>query len=96
MYAIARVGTHLGLSSAGLIMTIGEEINMQRGGPDNRGTRYACEHRARDAETNLEEFRAMRDGKYKAGEAFLRMKQSLTDPKVRSTPRSPHLFISNP
>ncbi|KAF2742311.1 glutaminyl-tRNA synthetase [Sporormia fimetaria CBS 119925] len=57
-----------------------EEVNRQRGGPDNRGARYACEHRTRSIESSLEEFRAMRDGKYKAGEAYLRMKQSLTDP----------------
>ncbi|KAF2122193.1 tRNA synthetases class I, catalytic domain-containing protein [Lophiotrema nucula] len=58
-----------------------EEVNRQRGGPDNRGTRYACEHRTRPIEESITEFRAMRDGKYKAGEAYLRMKQSLTDPK---------------
>ncbi|KAF1994042.1 glutaminyl-tRNA synthetase [Amniculicola lignicola CBS 123094] len=58
-----------------------EEINRQRGGPDNRGPRYACEHRTRPTEESLTEFRAMRDGKYKPGEAFLRMKQSLTDLK---------------
>ena len=57
-----------------------EEVNMQRGGPDNRGKRYACEHRTRPIEESLAEFRAMRDGKYQAGEAYLRMKQSLTDP----------------
>lgn len=57
-----------------------EEVNNQRGGPDNRGPRYACEHRTRPIEESLTEFRAMRDGKYKAGEAYLRMKQSLTDP----------------
>ncbi|OCL01609.1 glutaminyl-tRNA synthetase [Glonium stellatum] len=57
-----------------------EEVNLQRGGPDNRGPRYACSHRDRPIEESLAEFRAMRDGKYKAGEAYLRMKQSLTDP----------------
>ncbi|KAL1608041.1 Glutaminyl-tRNA synthetase [Paraconiothyrium brasiliense] len=57
-----------------------EEVNMQRGGPDNRGPRYACEHRTRPIAESIAEFRAMRDGKYKAGEAYLRMKQSLTDP----------------
>ncbi|USP75657.1 putative glutamine--tRNA ligase [Curvularia clavata] len=57
-----------------------EEINNQRGGPDNRGKRYACAHRTRPIEESITEFRAMRDGKYKAGEAFLRMKQKLTDP----------------
>ena len=57
-----------------------EEVNMQRGGPDNRGKRYACEHRTRPIDESLAEFRAMRDGKYQAGEAYLRMKQSLTDP----------------
>lgn len=58
-----------------------EEVNRQRGGPDNRGPRYACEHRTRPTEESLSEFRAMRDGKYKPGEAYLRMKQSLTDEK---------------
>ncbi|KAH7084149.1 tRNA synthetases class I, catalytic domain-containing protein [Paraphoma chrysanthemicola] len=57
-----------------------EEINMQRGGPDNRGKRYACEHRTRPIEESITEFRAMRDGKYQAGEAFLRMKQKQDDP----------------
>jgi glutaminyl-tRNA synthetase len=58
-----------------------EEVNLQRGGPDNRGKRFACAHRDRPIEESLTEFRAMRDGKYKPGEAHLRMKQSLTDPK---------------
>ncbi|KAF2187901.1 glutaminyl-tRNA synthetase [Zopfia rhizophila CBS 207.26] len=57
-----------------------EEVNRQRGGPDNRSPRYACGHRTRPIEESITEFRAMRDGKYKAGEAYLRMKQSLTDP----------------
>ncbi|KAF2261299.1 glutaminyl-tRNA synthetase [Lojkania enalia] len=57
-----------------------EEVNRQRGGPDNRGPRYACDHRTRPIEESIAEFRAMRDGKYRAGEAYLRMKQSLTDP----------------
>jgi glutaminyl-tRNA synthetase len=57
-----------------------EEVNMQRGGPDNRGTRFACAHRSRPIEESLTEFRAMRDGKYKPKEVHLRMKQSLTDP----------------
>jgi glutaminyl-tRNA synthetase len=52
---------------------------MQRGGPDNRGERYACKHRERPIDESMTEFRAMRDGKYQAGEAFLRMKQKLTD-----------------
>ncbi|KAF2649624.1 glutaminyl-tRNA synthetase [Lophiostoma macrostomum CBS 122681] len=56
-----------------------EEVNRQRGGPDNRGKRYACEHRTRPIDESITEFRAMRDGKYQAGEAYLRMKQSLTD-----------------
>ncbi|KAF2752863.1 glutaminyl-tRNA synthetase [Pseudovirgaria hyperparasitica] len=58
-----------------------KEINLQRGGPDNRGKRYACADRSRPVEESLAEFRAMRDGKYKEGEAFLRMKQKLTDPE---------------
>lgn len=56
-----------------------EDINMQRGGPDNTGPRYACPHRNRPVEESLQEFRNMRDGKYQAGEAHLRMKQNLED-----------------
>jgi glutaminyl-tRNA synthetase len=62
-----------------LILKKEEEVNLQRGGPDNRGKRFACPHRDRPIEESLTEFRAMRAGKYKAGEAHLRMKQSLTD-----------------
>ncbi|KAL8969468.1 MAG: hypothetical protein Q9197_004332 [Variospora fuerteventurae] len=56
------------------------EIKDQRGG--DRGTagpRYACPHRNRPTSESLTEFRAMRDGKYKPKEAFLRMKQDITD-----------------
>ncbi|KAF2091273.1 glutaminyl-tRNA synthetase [Saccharata proteae CBS 121410] len=56
-----------------------DEINRQRG-ENKGGERFACAHRSRPIEESLAEFRAMRDGKYKAGEATLRMKQSLTDP----------------
>ncbi|KAI9726713.1 MAG: Glutaminyl-tRNA synthetase [Cirrosporium novae-zelandiae] len=56
------------------------EINKQRGGDKGeKGERYACEHRERPIEESLAEFRGMRDGKYKAQEASLRMKQDLTD-----------------
>jgi glutaminyl-tRNA synthetase len=55
-----------------------EEIKLQRGGP-NHGPRFACAHRSRPTEESLVEFRAMRDGKYKPREAFLRMKQNLED-----------------
>lgn len=58
-----------------------EEINMQRGGPDNRGKRFGCWHRERSNATSLIEFRAMRDGKFKPGQAVLRMKQGLLDPE---------------
>ncbi|MCJ1451056.1 hypothetical protein MMC28_001390 [Mycoblastus sanguinarius] len=54
------------------------ELKLQRGG-ENHGPRYACPHRDRPPEESLAEFRAMRDGKYKPKEAFLRMKQDLTD-----------------
>ncbi|KAI9756552.1 MAG: hypothetical protein M4579_003811 [Chaenotheca gracillima] len=53
------------------------EVNLQRGGPDNKGPRYACPHRDRPSDESLSEFRGMRDGKYKPREAFLRMKQDL-------------------
>lgn len=54
------------------------EIKKQRGG-EERGPRYRCEHASRDVDTNLKEFRDMRDGKYKPKEAFLRMKQDIED-----------------
>lgn len=54
-----------------------EEINAQRGGKDNRGQRFECKHRNRPVGESLEEFRNMREGKYKPKEAMLRMKQDL-------------------
>ncbi|PVH88058.1 glutaminyl-tRNA synthetase-like protein [Cadophora sp. DSE1049] len=54
------------------------EIKAQRGG-EERGPRFRCEHASQSVETNLEKFRAMRDGKYKPREAFLRMKQNIED-----------------
>ncbi|KAL1977308.1 hypothetical protein VTN31DRAFT_167 [Thermomyces dupontii] len=59
------------------------EIKAQRGeaeGNRGKGERYACPHRSRPIEESLAEFRAMRDGKYKPGEAALRMKQDLSNP----------------
>ncbi|KAL9604131.1 MAG: hypothetical protein Q9219_000719 [cf. Caloplaca sp. 3 TL-2023] len=56
------------------------EIKLQKGGEKGTaGPRYACSHRERPPEESLAEFRAMKDGKYKPREAFLRMKQDLTD-----------------
>ncbi len=50
----------------------------QRGGGVGEGKpRYACSHRSRPIDESLTEFRAMRDGKYLAGEAALRMKQDI-------------------
>lgn len=60
-----------------------EQVKAQRGmKPDGTlgGERFACPHRDRSVEDNLTEFRAMRDGKYKPGEATLRMKQDLASP----------------
>jgi glutaminyl-tRNA synthetase len=53
-----------------------DDLKDQRGGtdPKNKKPRYACKHRSRPTEESLAEFRAMREGKYKPGEAFLRMK----------------------
>lgn len=54
------------------------EIKLQKGGEKN-GPRYACPHRDRPTSESLAQFRAMRDGKYKPREAFLRMKQNIED-----------------
>lgn len=55
-----------------------EQIKAQRGG-ESHGDRFRCEHAEKSVETNLSEFRGMRDGKYKPREAFLRMKMDITD-----------------
>ncbi|KAH8987576.1 glutamine-tRNA ligase [Lactarius hatsudake] len=57
----------------------GEEIHAHRGGDDG-GARTPCVHRTRPVEESLREFENMRLGKYKPGEAILRMKQDLDDP----------------
>lgn len=60
-----------------------EEIKRGRGIREDGtpgGERKACIHRNKSIEQNLEEFRKMRDGFYKPGEATLRMKQDLDSP----------------
>lgn len=56
-----------------------EEVKQGRGMLEGggHGGRKKCVHWDRSAEENLTEFRRMRDGGYKAGEAVLRMKQYL-------------------
>ncbi|KAK5658289.1 hypothetical protein OQA88_2264 [Cercophora sp. LCS_1] len=56
-----------------------DEIKLQRGGEKGASPRFRCKHADQAVEFNLTEFRAMRDGKYKPREAFLRMKQDITD-----------------
>ncbi|KAM3440991.1 hypothetical protein MY4824_001775 [Beauveria thailandica] len=55
------------------------EIKLQRGGEKGANPRYRCKHADQTPEDNLTKFRDMRDGKYKPREAFLRMKQDITD-----------------
>ncbi|KAK7203698.1 tRNA synthetases class I, catalytic domain-containing protein [Myxozyma melibiosi] len=55
-----------------------EEVHNNRG--LHGGPRIACAHRSKPVEQSLEEFRAMRDGKYAPGEATMRMKMDLEDP----------------
>ena len=60
-----------------------EEIKRGRGIKEDGtpgGERFACKHRSRSIEENLREFRRMKAGFYKPGEATLRMKQDLTSP----------------
>ena len=49
-----------------------------RGG-ENRGPRRACVHRSRPIAESLEGFENMKSGKYRPGQATLRMKQDLED-----------------
>lgn len=63
-----------------MLITYRTQIIAQRGGGEGEGKpRYACPHRNRPIAESLSEFRAMRDGKYEAGEAALRMKQNIED-----------------
>ncbi|KAI1809330.1 glutaminyl-tRNA synthetase-like protein [Poronia punctata] len=68
----------IGLEKAYVCHCNDEEIKAQRGG-ENHGPRFRCAHADQTVETNLGEFRGMRDGKYKPREAFLRMKQDIED-----------------
>ena len=54
-----------------------EEVKRYRGGPKST-KREECPHRNRPIEESLAEFRGMKDGKFKPGEATLRMKMDLT------------------
>ncbi|KAK9385215.1 tRNA synthetases class I, catalytic domain-containing protein [Lipomyces mesembrius] len=56
-----------------------EQVHESRGG-DNGGARIPCKHRSKPIEQSLDEFRAMRDGKYNPGEVTMRMKMDLEDP----------------
>lgn len=54
------------------------DIKLQRGGEEGaRCPRFRCKHAELSTETNLGKFREMRDGRYQAGEAHLRMKQDI-------------------
>lgn len=60
-----------------------EEVKAQRGLKADGtlgGERYPSPYRSRSVEQNLTEFRKMRDGFYKPGEAVLRMKQDIQSP----------------
>ncbi|GMM44797.1 glutamine--tRNA ligase [Pichia kluyveri] len=60
-----------------------EEVKAQRGvKPDGTpgGERFPSPWRSRSVEENLTEFRKMRNGFYKPGEATLRMKQDISSP----------------
>lgn len=60
-----------------------EEVKAQRGLKADGtlgGERFPSPWRDRSVEENLKEFRKMRDGSYKPGEATLRMKQDITSP----------------
>ena len=57
----------------------GEQIHQQRGG-DSKGPRFDCPHRSRPISESVAEFLKMKDGKYKEGEAILRMKMDMQNP----------------
>lgn len=53
-----------------------EEVRAERGGPE-KGERHESRYRHRPIAESLAEFEAMRNGKYRPGEATLRMKQDI-------------------
>ncbi|KAI1106392.1 glutaminyl-tRNA synthetase [Jackrogersella minutella] len=70
----------IGLDKAYVCQCGDTEIKLQRGGEKGTaGPRYRCKHAEQSIEDNLKKFRDMRDGHYKPQEAFLRMKQDITD-----------------
>ncbi|KAI1087830.1 glutaminyl-tRNA synthetase [Rostrohypoxylon terebratum] len=70
----------IGLERAYVCQCSDTEIKLQRGGEKGTaGPRYRCKHAEQSVEENLKKFRDMRDGHYKPQEAFLRMKQDITD-----------------
>ncbi|KAJ0118798.1 glutaminyl-trna synthetase [Diaporthe amygdali] len=69
----------IGLDKAYVCHCDDAEIKLQRGGEKGESPRYRCKHAEQSVEENLQKFRDMRDGKYKPREAFLRMKQDITD-----------------
>lgn len=54
-----------------------EQINDQRGGENHEGPRYECEHRNRPIQASLLDFEHMRAGRFREGEAILRMKMDM-------------------
>ncbi|KAI4146311.1 MAG: hypothetical protein L6R39_003489, partial [Caloplaca ligustica] len=75
------------------------EIKHQKGVSEDGkggGPRYACPHRDRPTSDSLTEFRAMRDGKYKPREAFLRMKQDINDGNPQMWDLAAYRIIEKP
>ncbi|KAK3317981.1 tRNA synthetases class I, catalytic domain-containing protein [Apodospora peruviana] len=56
-----------------------DDLKLQRGGEKGASPRFRCAHADQSVEENIKKFRGMRDGEYKPREAFLRMKQDITD-----------------
>ncbi|EMC96337.1 hypothetical protein BAUCODRAFT_70143 [Baudoinia panamericana UAMH 10762] len=69
-----------------------DEVKKGRGKLPNgeHGSRVACAHWSRSVEQNLADFRAMKDGQYRPGEAVLRMKQSKD--KLKAYANNPALW----
>lgn len=69
----------IGLDKAYVCHCDDAELKLQRGGEKGESPRFRCKHAGQSVEENLQKFRDMKDGKYKPREAFLRMKQDITD-----------------
>lgn len=81
MFVIVLVSGHSQVFDSHSSTVSEEQMKADRG--EKVAAPRACIHRDRPIEESLAEFHKMKDGLYRPKEAFLRMKQDLTDPNPK-------------